>query len=420
MFRRAPLVAVCFGAAAFLAGAALSGEKPVSGVAPDRFEPVTAVLDKYIDDGELAGAVSLIYRHGEVAHVSARGVQDLDTETPMARDTIFGLASMTKPITAVAALMLVEEGSIGLDEPLDQWLPELADRKVLSDPNGPLDQVYDAPRAITLRDLLRYTMGLGFTEWAGISPDAPISHAFADMRRGGGTADDFMRRLGALPLAFAPGERFVYHTPSMVAGVLIERVSGMGLEQFMKTRIFDPLGMPDTSFRVPAAKRPRLASYYRGGEQPGTLVPVADNETRYAAPPKFPSAGGGLASTVDDYLRFARMLLNQGELDGVRLLSRESVESMTTDQMPAEPHRNFFLFENFWRGSGFGLGLQVTTEQLDPGPSVGSFWWHGATGVQWTADPREDLIFLRFIQRSGVPRGFGADYMQAVYQAIAD
>ena len=418
--RRTPIIAASAAAFTIAAVAVLPGRGPASGVASDRFEQVTVVLDKYIEAGELAGAVSLVYHRGEVAQVSARGVQDLETGTPMARDTIFGLASMTKPVTATAVMMLVEEGKLDLDEAVDRWLPELADRKVLSDPNGPLDRVYDAPRAITPRDLLRYTMGLGFPEWAGIAPEAPIARAFADLRRGDYTGDEYIERLGALPLAYAPGERFVYHTPSMVAGVLIERASGMGLGEFMQTRIFDRLDMPDTGFWVPASKRPRLASYYRGGDQPGTLVPVQDNSTRYAAPPRFPSAGGGLVSTVDDYLRFGRMLLNRGELDGVRILSSGSVDLMLTDQLPEEPQRRFFLFEDFWRGAGFGLGLQVTTEQQDVGPSVGSFWWHGATGVQWTADPREDLIFLRFIQRGDVPRGFGAEYMQALYQAIAD
>ncbi|MXY17782.1 MAG: beta-lactamase family protein [Acidobacteria bacterium] len=417
MFRRALLVAVSMGVATLAGVAALTGGKPASALAQDPLEGVTAVLDKYIDAGELAGAVSLVYHRGEV-QVSARGVQDLETGTPMARDTIFGLASMTKPITAVAVMMLVEEGKLDLDAPVDPWLPELAEPKVLSDPNGPLDQVYDAPRAVTPRDLLRYTMGLGFPEWAGIASEAPIAQEFAAMRRGDFTADEYMERLGALPLAFAPGERWVYHTPSMVAGVLIERASGMGLAEFFRTRIFEPLGMPDTGFWVPAAKRHRLASYYRGGEQPGTLVPVADNGTRYAAPPKFPSAGGGLVSTVDDYLRFGRMLLGRGELDGVRILSAASVDEMLTDQLPEEPERRFFLFEDFWRGAGFGLGLQITTEQSEGGPSVGSFWWHGATGVQWTADPQQDLIFLRFIQRGDVPRGFGAEYMQALYSAI--
>lgn len=418
MFRRAPLVAVSMGVATLAGIVALTAGKPASALAQDPLAGVTAVLDKYVDAGELAGAVSLVYHRGEVVQVSARGVQDLETGAPMARDTIFGLASMTKPITAVAVMMLVEEGKLDLDAPVDRWLPELANPRVLSDPNGPLDQVYDAPRAITPRDLLRYTMGLGFPEWAGIAPEAPISQEFAAMRRGDFTADEYMERLGALPLAFAPGERWVYHTPSMVAGVLIERASGMGLAEFFRTRIFEPLGMPDTGFWVPAAKRHRLASYYRGGEEPGTLVPVADNSTRYAAPPKFPSAGGGLVSTVDDYLRFGRMLLGRGELDGVRILSAASVDEMLTDQLPEEPERRFFLFEDFWRGAGFGLGLQITTEQSDGGPAVGSFWWHGATGVQWTADPRNDLIFIRFIQRGDVPRGFGAEYMQALYEAI--
>ncbi len=418
MFRRMPFVAACIGAVALAGAVALSGESSAAGLAQDPLEQVTAVLDKYVDAGELAGAVSLVYHRGEVVQVDARGVQDLETGAPMARDTIFGLASMTKPITAVAVMMLVEEGRLDLDAPVDRWLPELANPSVLSDPDGPLDQVYDAPRAITPRDLLRYTMGLGFPEWAGIAPEAPIAQEFAAMRRGDFTADEYMERLGALPLAFAPGERWVYHTPSMVAGVLIERASGMGLAEFFETRIFDPLGMPDTGFWVPAEKRHRLASYYRGGEQPGTLVPVADNSTRYAAPPKFPSAGGGLASTVDDYLRFGRMLLNRGELDGVRILSSASVDAMLTDQLPEGPERRFFLFEDFWRGAGFGLGLQITTEQRDGGPAVGSFWWHGATGVQWTADPQNDLIFLRFIQRGDVPRGFGAEYMQALYESI--
>ena len=233
MFRRVPFVAACIGAAAVLAGASLTVAGPAFGQAQDPLEQVTAVLDKYVESGELAGAVSLVYHRGEVVQVSARGVQDLETGTPMARDTIFGLASMTKPITAVAVMMLVEEGKLDLDAPVDPWLPELANPSVLSDPDGPLDQVYDAPRAVTARDLLRYTMGLGFPEWAGIAPEAPIAREFAALRRGDFTGDEYMERLGALPLAFAPGERWVYHTPSMVAGVLIERASGHGARRVL-------------------------------------------------------------------------------------------------------------------------------------------------------------------------------------------
>lgn len=390
-----------------------------SGMSPERLERVAAVLDKYIDAGMLSGAVSLIYRHGEIAHLSARGFQDADARTPMRRDTIFGLASMTKPITAVATMMLVEDGKIRLDEPVDRWLPELADRQVLNDPEGPLGEVHDSPRSITVRDLLRYTMGIGVVGFAGIAPDAPIATAFAAQRgRRETTADEYLKQLGAFPLVYPPGEHFMYNTASDVAGVLIARVSGMGLDQFLETRIFGPLRMTDTGFWVPPAKRERLATYYSGGSD--RLVPVANNEMRYVSPPTFPSGAAGLVSTVDDYLTFARMLLNNGETDGVRILSRKSVELMTTDQLTEDPAKRFFVGPGFWRGSGFGLGLMLTTKRLDLGPSVGSFWWNGATGVTWTADPHEDLIFLNFIQRRGAPSGFSLDYTQAVYQAIVD
>jgi CubicO group peptidase (beta-lactamase class C family) len=176
------------------------GQPHASGMSPERLERVTAVLDKYIDAGALAGAVSLIYRHGEIAHLSARGFQDADARTPMQRDTIFGLASMTKPITAVATMMLVEEGKIRLDEPVDRWLPELADRQVLNDPVGPLDDVHDSPRPTTVRDLLKYTMGIGVVGFAGIAPDAPIAVAFAAQRgRRETPPDEYLERLGALP-----------------------------------------------------------------------------------------------------------------------------------------------------------------------------------------------------------------------------
>ena len=222
--------------------------------------------------------------------------------------------------------------------------------------------------------------------------EAPIATAFAEMRGADGTGDDYMERLGALPLAFAPGERWVYHTPSMVAGVLIERASGMAVGEFFRTRIFEPLGMPDTSFWVPADKRARLASYYRGGDDPARWC--RSRATPCATPRRRSSLGRrGLVSTVDDYLRFGRMLLGRGEVDGVRLLSAASVDAMLTDQLPEGPERRFFLFDEFWRGAGFGLGLQVTTEQQGVGPAPGSFWWHGATGraVDGRSAERSDL-----------------------------
>ena len=390
-----------------------------SGMSPQRLERVTAVMDKYIANGSLAGVVALVYRHGTVAHVSARGFQDIDTKVPMKRNTIFALASMTKPITAVAVMMLIEEGKLRLDEPVDRLLPELAKRKVLKDPAGPLDNVRDVSRPITVRDLLTYRMGTGNTGYAGVPNEAPIAKALGAVQTGQGqTADDYMKKLGELPLYTEPGDRFLYNTASQVMGVLVARASGMPFDKFLETRIFKPLGMVDTAFWVPEAKRARLASVYQQGPQPGTLV--RGEGRRMSEPPVFPSGAGGLVSTIDDYLKFARMMLHHGEVDGVRLLSRKSVELMTQDYLTAVPHKQFFISDTFFKDSGFGFALQVQTRQAGFGPSPGSYWWNGATGVSWVADPKEDMIYLRMIGKTSGAGNFADEFQTAIYQSIVD
>jgi CubicO group peptidase (beta-lactamase class C family) len=420
--RLTAVLAIAWLIAGVVAGAGRQ-EGPISGgssgMSPQRLGRVTAVMDKYIANGELAGAVALVYRHGTVAYVSARGFQDLETRTPMQRNTIFALASMTKPITAVAAMMLVEEGTLRLDEPVDRLLPELARRKVLKEATAPLDQVRDASRPITVRDLLTYRMGIGTTGYAGIPDAAPVAKAFARLQTGADqTADDYMKRLGELPLLTDPGERFLYNTPSLVTGILVSRASGMPFDQFLESRIFKPLGMVDTAFWVPEPKRPRLATVYQRGSQPGTLV--RSDRRRPSEPPVFPSGAGGLVSTVDDYLRFARMMVRNGEVDGVRLLSRKSVELMTQDHLSGLPQRQFFINDAFFKHAGFGFGLQVQTKRVSLGPSVGAYWWSGATGVSWIADPKEDMVYLRMIQKMNGAGGFGDEFQTAVYQAIVD
>ena len=421
--RLTAVVAIPLGVAAVAIGAAGSQEARVSsgssGMSPQRLERVTAVVDKYIANGELAGVVTLVYRHGTIAYVSARGFQDKEARTPMQRNTIFALASMTKPITAVATMMLIEDGKLRLDEPVDRLLPELAHRKVLKDPTGPLDNVRDASRPITVRDLLIYRMGIGNTGYAGIPDAAPIAKAFARVQTGPAqTGGDYVKKLGELPLIAEPGERFLYNTPSMVLGVLIARASGIPFDQFLESRIFKPLHMVDTAFWVPEQKRSRLATVYRRGSQPGTLV--RSEGRRLSEPPVFPSGAGGLVSTVDDYLQFARMMLHNGEVDGVRLLSRKSVELMTQDYLTAVPHKQFFINDTFFSNAGFGFGLEVQTKRVGLGPSVGSYWWNGATGVSWTADPKEDMIYLRLIQKMDGAGNFGDEFLTAVYQAIID
>jgi CubicO group peptidase (beta-lactamase class C family) len=410
----------CLAAASLVAlpVASLAQTRPaVSGMSPARLERITQVVDKYVAEGALSGAVTLVYRKGQIAYASARGYQDLTTKVPMRRDTIFAMASMTKPITAVATMILIEDGKLRLDEPVDRLLPELANRKVLVDPAGPLSNVRPSPRPITVRDLLTYRIGIGVTGYAGIAETAPIAKAFAALSTPSDTADQYMAKLGALPLVYAPGERFMYNTPSTVLGVLIARASGMPLDRFLETRIFRPLGIKDTAFYVPAAKRSRLATVYAPDAQ-GKLVPAGREAP--STLPVFPNAAGGLYSTADDYMLFARMLLNKGKLNGVRILSRPGVEMMTRDYLTDEAPQSFFISKGFFNSAGFGYGLQVENKQTGYGPSPGSYWWQGATGVSWTADPREDMAFVNLIQRMGSYGPYNADLLTAIYQAIDD
>jgi CubicO group peptidase (beta-lactamase class C family) len=396
--------------------AVLAQARPAeAGMSAARLQGLTEAADKAVANGSLSGAVTLVYRKDKLAYVSARGYQDLATKTPMRRDTIFAMASMTKPITAVATMMLIEDGKLRLDESVDRLLPELANRMVLDDPTGPLTGVHPSPRPITVRDLLTYRMGIGVTGYAGIPETSPIAKAYAASSTPGMTADEYMARLGALPLVYAPGERFMYNTPSMVLGVLVARASGMPFDRFLETRIFRPLGIKDTAFYVPPEKRSRLATVYAPGPQ-GTLVPT--NRVAPSTPPLFPNAAGGLYSTADDYMAFGRMMLGKGKLGRVRILSERSVDMMTQDYLTSEAPKSFFIYKDFFENAGFGYGLQVQTRQIANAPSPGSYWWQGATGVAWTADPKEQMVFVRLIQNMMPPAQFNTEFMTALYGAI--
>ncbi len=355
------------------------------GLSPARLERVGAVLRGYVDRGEVAGAVALVHRHDQEACFFAVGARDRALGEPMKRDTIFRWASMTKPIIAAALLTFVEENQIRLFDAVDRWLPELANRKVMRNPSGALDDLVPSPRPITLHDLLAYQMGIGW------GPSALGGRLMALTAGPVGTAlklgkealapDAWMAKLGAMPLPYAPGERWLYHTPGDVAGVLLSRMSGKSLEAVLRERIFEPLGMADASFHVPAAKRSRLAVMYT--KEPGQerlIVADGAENTQLGAPPIFESGGGGLVGTLDDFQRFGRMLLRQGELDGVRILSRKTVEAMTTDYLTAEQHLHPFAnFDRYdldgsamWSHRGFGYGVSVRTSRVGLGPSAGS------------------------------------------------
>ena len=356
------------------------------------------MLQSYVDDGSVAGIVTLLHRRGQIAQVNAVGFRDREARAPMRRDTIFRLASMTKPITCAAALTLVDQGKIGLFDPIDRWLPELGSPKVLVDAAGSLRAVRPAARSITVADLLTHRAGL-----AGETDTGALATAMSSVREGDPTFDVWLQRLGAIPLAYDPGERFNYGTSHDVLGALIARVSGQTFENYLRAAVFEPLGMTDTAFWVPAAKQHRLAQVY--GRESGKLVPTG--QPLPTAPPNFQGGAGALVSTVDDYLKFARMLLGKGRLGDVRILDRSTVAMMTTNWLtPEQIGHGFVGNPRFWASQGFGLGVSVTTSvaRLDPmrNPysSVGSFGWPGSTGVYWRADPAEDLIAIYMIQSS--------------------
>ncbi len=385
------------------------------------------VMRGYVERGELAGAVTLLCRHGEV-QVEAIGAQNLATATPIQRETIFRIASMTKPITAAAAMILVEETKLRLDEPVDRWLPELADRKVLRGIDSPLDDTVPAKRPITLRDLLTFRLGLGAVM---AFPDVyPIQKAMAEAGIAPGprplsfSADEFMARVGGLPLVHQPGEQWMYHTGSDILGVLIARAAGMSLGDFLKERIFEPLAMKDTGFSVPEAKLDRLASCYHADPATGRLA-VYD-EARggpWACQPVFESGGGGLVSTADDYLAFGRMLLRYGRHGADRILSRPAVELMTADQLTTEQKASSPFVPGFWDTRGWGFGLSVITRRGGVGLSPGSFGWDGGFSTSGYCDPHEDMVGILLVQRMMTsPSGFDfhSDFWTLAYQAIDD
>jgi CubicO group peptidase (beta-lactamase class C family) len=409
-----------------------------TGFSQSRLERMHTTLRRHIKESRLPGLVALIYYRGhELVH--AIGSFAFEGKVPMERNTIFRLASMTKPITAVAAMILVEECKIRLDDPIDNWLPELKDRKVLRTIESQLDDTVPAKRRITLRDLLTFRSGYG--EIGLISPTSPLQKAMIDAQLPLSTwpltftADEFMKRLGNLPLAHHPGEQWLYHMGAEILGVLIARVSGRSLGSFLRDRIFEPLGMADTGFYVPQAKLNRLPTCY------GTNFPMVDyapssfmspsnfeivvlDEARngnYSQPPIFESGGGGLVSTVDDLLAFGKMMLNKGAYCGERILSRPSIELMTMDHIPAEQKLTSPFFQNFWDTRGWGLGLSVVTKRFDLEDVPGRFGWDGAFGTSWYVDPEEDLIGILLSQRrpdSLTIPAFIHDFWTSVYQLI--
>ena len=370
------------------------------GMSSERLTRLHDGMQQLVDDGLLAGITTMVARRGQVVHFQTYGYRDIEAGDPMEEDAIFRIYSMSKPITGVALMTLYEEGKFRLSDPVQRYIPEFTDLKVAASWGGDGPVLEDADHPMTIRELMSHTAGLAY----GIGAPGPTDSLYS--ARGvlsrQQTLQDMIDKLGAMPLRHQPGTRWYYSIAVDVQGYLIEVLSGRPFDEFLQERIFDPLRMVDTGFHVPEENHHRFVQYYRYDRE-GNLVPTANTgaaagSRRFLDPTTFFSGGGGLVSTTTDYMRFSQMLLNGGELDGVRILSPTTIELMTRNQMPRDnPERS--------PGQGFGLDFSVV---LDPVASefysVGEYYWGGAAGTWFWIDPAEDLIVVGMIQQQGGPR----------------
>ena len=370
------------------------------------------VLSGYVERGEVPGIVALVSRRGQV-QVECIGYP---------RDTIFRLASMTKPVAAVGALILVEEGVIRLDDPVGDLLPELASPRVLRAIDSAVDDTIPGRRAITVRDLLDCTLGTGFVI---ANPGTyPIQKALDDAGFGFSfepkqPTHEFLRRLGSLPLVYQPGEVWMYNTSTDVLGILVARAAGRTFGEFLKERIFEPLGMRDTGFAVPAKSVARLpAAYMPADHGAWKVADAAGADSEFSRPPALESGAGGLVSTIDDWFMFVSMLLNLGSVGNTRILSQSTVETMTVDHLTAGQKARTPWTPGFFETHGWGFGVGVVTRQYDIASTPGKYGWEGGYGTSWYNDPREELITIAMTQLGMGPHPVVSDVAALAYAAL--
>jgi CubicO group peptidase (beta-lactamase class C family) len=398
-----------------------------AGFSSERLERLHAAMQQEVDQKRLPGIVTILSRHAKVVEERTYGKKDMESGAPMTKDTIFRIYSMTKPVTGVAMMILYQEGKWKPSDPISKFIPEFAHLKVYKgvDQNGNVI-LEDPIHPPTMRELMSHTAGFTY----GIFGNTPVDKMYVDQKvLQSSSLQDMIDKLAKMPLLYQPGTRWVYSVSMDIQGYIIEKLSGQSLPDFMQQHIFEPLRMKDTGFFVPREKLNRFATLY-GGDPKGELVAstrtFAGNDAvgNYLAQPSMPSGGGGLVSTAEDYLRFAQMLLNRGELDGVRILAPATVQLMTTNHLaPSLLTGEFSIAGDAMRpgaGWGYDLAVDFAPQQADEVVSQGTFWWEGAADTWFWVDPTNDLIFVGMTQRmigAGWPDVKGLS-RPAVYQAL--
>lgn len=427
---------------ALLAGApgawAKEAAKPAASLAPAaspesvgfdsaRLKKLDEAMAKVVSDGRVAGMTTLLARHGKVVEFNTYGKASLATGQPMSKDAIFRIYSMSKPVTGVAMMILFEEGKWRLDDPVTRYVPEFKNLKVMvkADKDGKITEVEDMKRPPTMREIMSHTAGFGY----GLGDENPVDKLYREKKvLGSNSLKDMIDRTATIPLMFQPGTNWSYSSSVDIQGYIVEKLTGQKLGDFMAERIFKPLKMNDTAFYTGAGKANRLAAVYVYDKELGKIVEAKDifdsKMPDYSKPPAMESGGGGLTSTTMDFARFSQMILNKGELDGVRLLSPASVELMGTNVIP----KNVLLNTNgtnssrFNEAVGFGLDFMVVKDARAAGTlqGDGTMSWGGAAGTWFWVDPTNDVIFVGMIQRLGGTGGddLGGQARTLTYQAL--
>jgi len=373
---------------------------------PEKMARIAAPARFAVASGDIPGVVCLVWQGGKLLQLEAAGLRDIEKKLPVQRNTIFRIASMSKPVTSVIALKLMEMGVMRLEDPISKWAPEFAQMRVLRRPGGPLEDTYPAPRAITIEDLMTHRSGLSYAFTAKGPLAEALEPRFGLKLKSWRSSDEWMSVLASLPLSYAPGERFNYSHSTDVLGFIVGRAAGSTLRTAMQELLFTPLGMVDTDFWIPPEKRDRAATLYVTAA-PGNFTPMALDGFLDESPPVITAGGQGLVSTADDYLSFARMLLEGGAVDGKRILSQESIRLMTTNRLTPAQRRDIQFGIPFFMAQGFGLGVSVVD---DPEKNAwmglggrGSFGWPGLFGGWWQVDPQRQTVML-WLQQTMPPQ----------------